>query len=290
VKPPPFAYHRPESLEETVALLAEHGPDAALLAGGQSLVPVLNLRLAHPAHVVDINRVPGLDLLETQNGSTVVGAMVRQRAALESPLVRDRIPLLAEALPRVGHPETRNRGTLGGSLVHNDPAAEFGAVAMACDAEIVLRSTRGDRSERVADFLLAPYMTTRAPDELVVEVRIPGADASWGWAFAEISRRHHDFALVGVGVGLRVQDGTITDARLAYAGVGGTALRAREAEALLRGEAPAAELFSSAAGHAATELDPPTDVLASAEYRRHIARELTKRALATATVRAKGEE
>ncbi len=291
MKPPPFSYHRPETLEETLALLAEHGSDASVLAGGQSLVPALNLRLARPAHVIDINRISGLDRVEERDSSTVVGAMVRQRAALESPVVRERIPALAEALPRVGHPETRNRGTLGGSLVHNDPAAEFATVALACDAEVVVvSSSRGERVARIAEFLVAPYTTAKEPDELVVEIRIPADDAGWGWAFDEISRRHHDFALVAVGVGLRVENGSISDARLSYAGAGGTALRAPEAEQVLRGEAPSAEAFSAAAAHASGELDPPSDVLASADYRRHVARELTKRALASAYARAKGEE
>lgn len=290
MKPPPFAYHRPDTTEEALALLAEHGPDASVLAGGQSLVPVLNLRLVRPAHVIDINRVPGLDRLDAEDGSTVVGAMVRQRAALESPVVRERIPLLAEALPRVGHPETRNRGTLGGSLVHNDPAAEFGTVALACDAEVVLRSVRGDRTAPVDEFLVAPYTTAKEPDELVVEIRFPAPVDTWAWAFDEISRRHHDFALVGVAVGLRLENGSISDARLAYAGTGGTALRAAEAEEMLRGKSPGVDLFASAAEHATTEIDPPGDVLASADYRRHVARELTKRALAKAVARAKGEE
>ena len=290
MKPAPFSYHRPETLEATLALLAEHGSDASVLAGGQSLVPALNLRLARPAHVIDINRVAGLDQVEAQAGATVVGAMVRQRAALESAVVRARIPALAEALPRVGHPETRNRGTLGGSLVHNDPAAEFAAVVLACDAEVVLRSTRGDRTERIADFLLAPYTTAKEADELVVEVRIPIGDVAWGWAFDEISRRYHDFALVGVCGGLLVENGSIADARLAYAGAGGTALRARDAEQMLRGEPPSTEAFSAAAELAAGEIDPPTDVLASAEYRRHVARELTKRVLASAHARTREEK
>jgi CO/xanthine dehydrogenase FAD-binding subunit len=290
MKPPPFAYHRPETVDEVVALLAEHGYDASILAGGQSLVPALNLRVARPAHVIDINRVDGLDGLEAANGSIVIGAMVRQRAALESALVRERIPLLAEALPRVGHPETRNRGTLGGSLVHSDPAAEFGTIALACDADVTLLSSRGDRVLPVADFLIAPFTTAKDPDELAVAVRFPGPEGPWRWAFEEVSRRHHDFALVAVGVGVSLDGGVVGGARLAYAGVGGTALRARGAEQILHGETPSPELFEAAANQAVTELDPPTDVLATAEYRRHVACELTKRALARAAAGAKGEE
>jgi CO/xanthine dehydrogenase FAD-binding subunit len=290
VKPPPFTYHRPDSVEQTLALLAEHGFEASVLAGGQSLVPALNLRIARPAHVIDINRVAGLDVLEAANGSTVIGSMVRQRAALESTVVAERVPLLAEALPRVGHPETRNRGTLGGSLVHNDPAAEFGTVALASDAEVTLRSAHGERVLSVADFLVAPFTTAKEAGELVVTVRFPTLGGRWGWAFDEISRRHHDFALVAVAAGVSLEGGAVADARLAYAGVGGTAVRARNAERMLRGEAPTIELFEAAAEQAATEIEPTNDVLATAHYRRHVARELTKRALAKAVARLKGEQ
>ena len=160
---------------------------------------------------------------------------------------------------------------------------------MACNAEIVLRSSTGTRTEAVADFLIAPYMTSKQPDELVIEIRLPRTSAAWGWAFEELSRRHHDFALVGVAVGIELVEGAIAEARLAYAAAGATALRARAAEEVMRGAPPSPELFAEAARVAATEIDPPTDVLASSDYRRHVATVLTKRALATATARAKGE-
>ena len=289
MKPSPFAYHRPDDLAGALSMLAEHGYDASVLAGGQSLVPVLSLRVARPTHVIDLNRIPGLDELRVENGSLVVGPMVRQRTALESELVRLECPLLAEALEHVGHPETRNRGTVVGSLVHADPAAEIGTVAVACDAEVVLRSCDGDRTERAADFLLAPYMTTKRPDELVVGLRLPRNSAGWGWAFQEIARRHHDFAIVGVAVGIRLIDDRVAEARIAVAGAGGTALRAPRAEELLRGAEPTREAFAEAAACAATEIDPPTDVLATAAYRRHVASVLTQRSLQVATARAKGE-
>jgi CO/xanthine dehydrogenase FAD-binding subunit len=289
MKPSPFDYHRPSTVEGALLLLSEHGYDASVLAGGQSLVPVLSMRIAHPEHVLDLNAIPGLDAITVENGTLVIGAMTRQRSALESKIVSDECPLLTAALTHVGHPETRNRGTIGGSIVHNDPAAEIGAVAMACDAEIVLRSSTGTRTEAVADFLIAPYMTAKRPDELVVEIRLPRTSAAWGWAFEELARRHHDFALVGVGVGIELVEGAIADARLAYAGAGATALRSRAAEEVMRGALPSPELFAEADRVAASEIDPPTDVLASSDYRRHVATVLTKRALATATARAKGE-
>ena len=290
MKPPPFAYHRPDDLEGALSLLAEHGYDASVLAGGQSLVPVLSLRVARPTHVIDLNRISGLDNLGVDDGMLVLGPMVRQRTALESELVHRECPLLAEALEHVGHPETRNRGTVVGSLVHADPAAEIGTVAVACDAELVLRSSDGTRTERASEFLLGPYMTTKRPDELVVGLRLPREAPGWGWAFEEIARRHHDFAIVGVAVGIKLSDDRIAEARIAYAGAGGTALRAPRAEELLRGEEPAAEAFDTAASCAATEIDPPTDVLASGAYRRHVATVLTKRSLQIATARAKGEK
>lgn len=289
MKPAVFSYGKPDTLEEALSLMAEHGHDASVLAGGQSLVPVLSMRIARPAHVVDLNAVPGLSVIEAEPEALVVGAMTRQRAALESELLRDECPLLAEALAHVGHPETRNRGTVGGSIAHSDPAAEIGAVAVACDAEVVLRSSTGTRAEPVSDFLLAPYMTARQPDELIVETRFPRTRGAWGWAFQEIARRHHDFALVAVAVGIELVDGAIGQARIAYAGAGGTALRAHGAEDLLRGATPSAEAFSEAARLASTEIDPPTDILASADYRRHVATVLTQRSLALAAERAEGE-
>ena len=289
MKPSSFAYHRPDDLAGALALLAEHGYDASVLAGGQSLVPVLSLRVARPTHVIDLNRIPGLDDLRVEDGTLVLGPMARQRAALESELVRLECPLLAESLEHVGHPETRNRGTVVGSLVHADPAAEIGAVAIACDAELVLRSSDGDRTERAADFLVGPYMTTKRPDELVVGLRLPRNAPGWGWSFQEIARRHHDFAIVGVAVGIRLAEDRVAEARIAVAGAGGTALRAPRAEELLRGAEPALEPFAEAAACAATELDPPTDVLATGAYRRHVASVLTQRSLQIATARARGE-
>jgi carbon-monoxide dehydrogenase medium subunit len=290
VKPPPFSYHRAETLGEALELLAEHGSDASVLAGGQSLVPVLSLRVARPEHVIDINRVAELGAVSRENGTLALGALVRQREALESAEVAAACPLLSLALPFVGHPETRNRGTLGGSLAHNDPAAELGTVVVALDGELVLRSAaRGERRLPAREFLLAPYLTAREPDELVTELRLPAARGGSGWAFDELSRRHHDFAVVGVAAGLELaRDGTISAARLAFAGAGGCPLRAPAAEALLAGEEPGEELFAEAASRAAAELDPPSDVLASAGYRRHVAGVLARRALAAAERRAQG--
>lgn len=289
MKPAPFRYHRPETLDETLALLAEIGDDAAVLAGGQSLVPVLALRLASPAHVVDVNRVPGLDVIAA-NGSLALGALVRQQAACVAQAVRSSQPLLAEALPLVGHRETRGRGTVVGSLAHADPAAELPTVAVALDAEIALASCRGVRTVPAAEFFLAPFMTARAPDELVTEVRFPAWPAGAGHAFLEFARRSHDFALAAVAVLLQLDaDGAVAGARLAFAGVGSTPVRADGAEDALHGQPAGEESFRAAAEAAVAVLDPPSDVLASAAYRRHVARVLLIRALRQAAERAREE-
>ena len=289
MKPAPFAYRRPETIDEALALLAEHGDDTSVLAGGQSLVPVLSLRVARPSLVLDINRIAGLDTIERSNGALAVGALVRQRAALESPSVTEDAPLLAAALPYVGYPETRNRGTVVGSLTHNDPAAEIPAVAVALDADVVLRSVEGERAVPASEYLVAPYLTSRRPNELVVALRLQVASHPTGWGFAEVARRHHDFALAAAAAGIALApDGTVSDARIALAGVGATAFRVHAAEALLVGSVPEPELLAEAAVRAVEESDPPGDVLASAAYRRHVARVLVGRVLTQALDRAKG--
>lgn len=286
MKPAPFCYHRPETVDEALAHLAEVGDDAAVLAGGQSLVPVLALRLASPAHIVDINRVAGLDAIAA-NGSLALGALVRQQAASIAPAVRSGQPLLAEALPLVGHRETRSRGTVVGSIAHADPAAELPAVAVALDAEIGLASRRGARTVPAAEFFLAPFMTVRAPDELLTGVSFPAWPAGAGHAFLELARRSHDFALAAVAVLLQLDaNGAVLDARIAFAGVGSAPVRASGAENALRGQPAGEESFRAAAELAVAVLDPPSDVLASAAYRHHVARVLLIRGLRQAAARA----
>lgn len=289
MKPAPFEYYAPESLDEALRLLAELGPEAKVMAGGQSLLPTMNLRLARPAHLVDINGVAELSQIRIWNGGLALGALVRHRQAERSELVRARCPLLAEALPLVAHPQIRSRGTIGGSLAHADPAAELPAVVAALDAELVARSVRGERVLKAEEFFLTVFTTTLEPDELLVEVRLPGMPAGAGWSFQEVSRRHGDFALVGVATLVRLgSDGTIADARLAFTGAGPTPMRARQAEGLLAGERPSPEAFAAAAEQAAGELEPESDVHATAAYRRHVARVLARKSLEIATERAGG--
>ena len=287
MKPPAFDYVAPATLEEALRLRAEAGgASIVVLAGGQSLIPALNLRIAQPDVVMDINGVPGLDGIEERDGGLVLGALVRQRTAERSPLLRERCPLLAEALAHVAHPAIRNRGTIGGSIAYADPSGELPAVASVLDASLVLRSAAGERVVAARDFALGPYMTVLTPEEVLVEIRIPASRA--GTAFLEVSRRHGDSAMVGVAATVTVSSGAVSEARLAFIGVGGTPVRADAAEAALVGAPVESATFAEAAAQAASALDAYSDHHASAAYRRHLARVLAERALALAASRSAG--
>ena len=276
-----FAYHAPTTLDEATGILAEKGFDAAVLAGGQSLVPVLAMRIAQPEHIVDINRVGGLDAIVRTNGVVSIGALVRQQQALGSAELRAACPLVCAALPHVGLRETRSRGTVVGSLAHADPAAELPAVAVALEGELELRHGGETRFVPAEEFFLAPFMTAKAPGELVVTLRLPVTSPGVGWSFLELARG--PFALVAVAAGIELGDeGRIVDARLVLAGVGPGPVRAHEAEELLLGAEPGEAVIAEAAEAAVRGLEPASDVLASASYRRHVARELAKDALAQA--------
>jgi carbon-monoxide dehydrogenase medium subunit len=284
VKPSAFAYHAPGTVEEALSLLAEHGSDARPLAGGQSLVPMMNFRLARPSVLVDLNGVSGLSDITTDGSTVTMGAMVRERAAERSDAVAAQVPLLARALPLVGHEAIRTRGTIGGSLAHSDPASELPAVALAVGCQMVAR--RAEREERVidsADFFLSYFTTALEADELLTGVRFPAARPGTGVAFEEMARRHGDFAIVGVGVTLHAGGAAaIDEVRVVLTGVGATPIRSRAAESFLVGHPPGAELFAEAASAAARDIDPPSDLHGSAAYRRHVAGTLVRRALARA--------
>jgi CO/xanthine dehydrogenase FAD-binding subunit len=287
VKPAAFDYLAPASLAEALALLADLGEGARPLAGGQSLVPLMNFRLVRPRHLVDLNGLGELAGIREDDGHLVIGAMTRQRAVERSPLVRERCPLLADAMPQIGHVQIRNRGTLGGSLAHADPAGELPAVVAALDAELVLRSRRGERRLRAEQFFVGYLATAAEPDELLVVARGPVAPPRTGTAFLEVSRRHGDFALVGVAASLTVDDaGVCTACVVAVTGVGPTPVVAREAAGPLVGVAPAPAAFDDVARRVASGLRPDSDLHASADYRQHLARVLTGRALARAAGRA----
>jgi aerobic carbon-monoxide dehydrogenase medium subunit len=285
VKPAPFDYVAARSVPETLEHLARAGAEAKVLAGGQSLVPMLNLRLARPALLVDINGAAELDSLRPSDGTLVVGALVRQRM-LER-WAQGRSPLLTEALRLVGHPAIRTRGTVVGSLVHGDPAAELPALLLACDGAVVARGRAGERVIAARDLYLGPLTTALAPDELATEARfaLPGDGA--GWEVAEVARRHGDFALVG-GVALMWRDpeGRVARSRLAFFGVGGTPVLAESAERALVGYEPTAARVREAARVAADTLSPETDLHATAAYRRRVAAALGERMLAAAARRS----
>ena len=282
-----FDYHRPASLDETLDLLARHGADAKVLAGGQSLVPVMAMRLATPAHVIDIGRVAGLDRIEPVDGGLQIGALVRQSAAAASPDVARTVPLLAKALPWIGHRAIRNRGTVCGSIAHADPAAELPAVARALDATMIARSARGTREIPAADFFAGYLSTALADDELLVGVRLPACAPRTGAAVCELARRHGDFALAGTALSIVFdQSGSIDSASCALFGVADTPVRAESAAVVLQGRRPSAALFAEAAAAVSAALNPPDDDHASGAYRRHVAGVIVRRALAQATADA----
>ena len=289
MKPAPFAYHAPSSVDEVLSLLAEHGDDAKVLAGGQSLVPTMNFRLAQPEVLIDLNRVGELAYVRGDGPELRIGAMTRQRAVERSDLVAERAPLVHETMPWIAHPQIRNRGTFGGCLAHADPAAELPAVALALGARFRARSLRRERWIEADDFFVGLFETALEPDELLVEVALPELPRRTGWAFREVSRRRGDYALVGVAAVVTLnRRGRCDEARLCFLSVGEGPVMATGAAAALRKEKPTAEAVSAAAEIAATEdIDPTSDIHASEAYRRHLARVLAAEVLTTATERAR---
>lgn len=288
MKPARFDYYDPTTLDEALDLLRQHGDEAKLLAGGQSLIPMLNMRLARPPVLIDLNRVEGLAYIREAGDSLAIGAMTRHAEVERSDLVARRQPLLTEAMRHIGHIQIRNRGTIGGSLVHADPAAELPAVMLALDAVLVAMGPDGMREIPAEDFFLMYFTTCLRPDEILTEIRVPALAARTGWAFEELARRGGDFALTGVACTLTLgDDGLVASARLGLTGVGMTPVRARPAEELLVGQAPLPEWFQAAAETVASGVTPDGDIHASAEYRQELARVLTERALRHALARAR---
>jgi aerobic carbon-monoxide dehydrogenase medium subunit len=283
---PAFRYHRPGTVEEAAGLLAEFGADAKVLAGGQSLVPLLALRLSHPEHLVDIGRVAGLDTVDDGPGGFTIGAAVRHADVELLPATASAAPLVAATMPHIGHRAIRNRGTVCGSLAHADPAAELPAVALATDAELVARSSTGERTIAAADFFLG-YLTSALDEtEILTAVRFPPWPPRTGWSVQEISRRHGDYALVGLAAVLGVgDDGRVERAALSLFGAGSTPVRVPEAERVLLGERPDPSAFAEAADVVTKTIDPPGDNHATAAYRTHVAGVLTRRCLAEAAGR-----
>ncbi len=287
MKPAAFEYQAPRTVGEAVGLLDKHADQAKVLAGGQSLVPLMNMRLARPGVIVDINRIKALEYIVATPTALRIGALVRQRAAETSRLVAERCPLLRDALRLVGHVQIRNRGTVGGSIAHADPAAELTAVLTALGGEVTAQGPRGTRVIPAADLFVTYLTTSLDPREVLTEVRFPTLPPGAGWSWMEIARRHGDFALAGVGVVLAVRRGMISDVRIGLTGVGPTPVRASAAERLLTGRAPSEALWAEAADAVRAAVEPDGDIHASAEYRRHVSGVLTQRALREALTRVR---
>ncbi|HMB91286.1 MAG TPA: xanthine dehydrogenase family protein subunit M [Rhodothermales bacterium] len=290
MKPPPFDYHAPETTAEALTLLAKYGYDASILAGGQSLVPTMNFRLAQPTVLIDINRIPDLAFIRSaEDGGLHIGAMTRHRSAELSPLVAEHAPLLHETMPFIAHPPIRNRGTLGGSIAHADPAAELPAVMLALNAQFRLQSQRGERWIAARDFFIGLFATAREPDELLTEIALAPLLPRTGCAFREVARRHGDYALVGAAavVALDAQ-GRCEHARLTLLSVGEGPVDVHAVYHLLSEEMPSADVLRAASEAAARDIDPPADIHASAAYRRHLTRVLSEDVLTRATARARG--
>ena len=282
MKPAPFRYFAPATLDEALALVAEYGDEAKVLAGGQSLIPTMNFRLAQPGVLIDLNNITELFFVQpNDDGGLRIGAMTRQRTIERELLIQERAPLLHATMPHIAHVQIRNRGTIGGSLAHADPAAELPAVAVALDAQLRVQSQRGERWLAARDFYVGLFTTDLAPDEILVEIAIPPMPAHTGWSILEFARRRGDYAIVGVAAMVTLnQAGQCNTARLVLLSVGEGPVTAHQAVEMLLGERPTASLIKAAAQTAATvDIDPNQDIHASVAYRRHLAQVLSQKAL-----------
>jgi aerobic carbon-monoxide dehydrogenase medium subunit len=290
MKPAPFEYFAPPDIGEALDLLARYGDQAKILAGGQSLMPLMNMRLARPRVLVDINRLSALSHISLgADAALAIGALTRQRAIERASLIQTDYPLLAAVMPFVGHFQIRNRGTIGGSIVHADPAAELPALCIALEAEFVLSSAAGQRTINAADFFRTYLTTAIEPVEMLVEIRFPPWQARWRWGFQEVCRREGDFALVGAVAVLRMDDDAVCQAaRLTMFGVGGTPVRPQRAEEMLSGQRLDGQMLDQMANAVGAELDPDSDIHASAEYRREVGGVVARRAVEMALGNAGG--
>lgn len=288
MKPAPFKYYAPTTVDEALAHLAEYGWDAKALAGGQSLIPLLNFRLAQPSVIVDLNNVSELFYIRPDDGGLLLGAMTRQSQVEHDPLVAERAPLVHEVMPQIAYPQIRSRGTFGGSLAHADPSAELVAVSIVLNARFRLRSQADERGVPADEFFVGLFATVLEPDELLVEVALPPMPPRSGWSFHQVTRRHHDFCITGVAVLVTLDEqDRCEQARMVFLSVGDGPVNARQAAEMLKGQAPTPEIIQAAAEAAAQdEIDPGSDIHASAAYRRHLAKVLARRALTRAFERA----
>jgi carbon-monoxide dehydrogenase medium subunit len=292
MKPAPFEYYAPTSVDEALALLAEHGYDAKVLAGGQSLIPTMNFRLAQPSILVDLNGISELFYIRPDaNGGLRVGTMTRESQVEHAPLVAERAPLVYEAMPHIAHAQIRNRGTFGGCMAHADPAAELPAVSVALDARFRVRNRSGERWVPANEFFIGFFATALQPEDLLIEVALPPMPQRAGYSFQEVARRHGDYALVGVASLVTLDDRDLCQAaRMVFVSVGDGPVEAHQATSLLIGQSPTAEAIAAAAEMAAsTDVDPSSDIHASADYRRHLVKVLARKSLTQAFERAMGK-
>lgn len=288
VYPASFQVFIPKSLEEALELLSKYGEEAKVLAGGHSLIPMMKLRLVKPQVIIYIGKIPGLSYIREEAGTIRIGALTTHGEIEASPLLREKNPLLSETASRIGDLQVRNMGTIGGSLAHADPAADYPAALAALEASVVLRSVRGERVLGVDEFIEGPYLTQLRPDELLVEVRVPSLTGAFGTAYEKLVFRATDFAIVGAAAYVELDsDGYYRKVRVALTGVGEKPVRARRVEEALEGAKAEPGKIAEAAKGAAEGLEPPSDVRASSEYRREMSKVLTKRALERATTMAK---
>jgi carbon-monoxide dehydrogenase medium subunit len=280
VKPAPFAYERATSVRHAVALLGKHKKGARLLAGGQSLIAALNLRLDAPSVLIDLNGIKGLDGIALKKGWVEIGALARHAQALRSPIIQKYAPLLAHALPHIGHPAIRNRGTIGGSIALADPAAELPACLVALGGEVLISGARAKRTVKADNFFKSLFETALGPRDVLTAIRVPAAASSSRFGFAEICRRHGDYAMVGLAAAARAEGKSLRDVRLAYFGVGAAAVRARRAEAAL-----AKGAIEDAVAALKRDLDPPDDIHSSGATKRYLAGVLLRRVAAELAVK-----
>lgn len=293
MKPAPFRYFAPTTIEEALHLLSEHGFDAKILAGGQSLIPTMNFRLSQPGVLIDLNPISPLSYIQlTEDGGLRIGAMTRQRTVERSAEVKALCPLLHATMPYIAHVQIRNRGTIGGSLAHADPAAELPAVMQTLNAQFRVRGPNGERTIAARDFYIGLFTTDLAPDEILTEIIIPPMQANSGWSVQEAARRHGDFALVGVTATVTLDEsGKCSDAAITLLSVGDGPVLAQGGMNLLVGETITENLIDAVAIQVAEhDIDPTGDIHASADFRRHLAKVLTKRALVEANLKATAHE
>jgi carbon-monoxide dehydrogenase medium subunit len=280
--PSSFEYHRPTTLDETLSLLATHGDDAKVLAGGQSLIPMMKLRFASPAHLIDVNRLSGLDGIEERDGTLRIGALVRHNHLAADATIRASYPTIAAAAPQIADPLVRNLGTIGGSLSHADPSGDLGSVMLALGASVILKSSTGEREVPIGDFLVDTFQTSIQPSELLTEIRVPAPATRSGGAYLKLERKVGDYATVAAAIYLELNNGAIGKAGIALTSVGLTNIKATAAEASLVGAAPGEGVFADAGRLAAEASSPIADVRGSAEYKRHMVEVYVRRGLASA--------